>query len=116
MPGTGQDTGDIKINKPNSASWMSVSDSGVSIWNGAQNTTIKGGEISMFTPILSSYITVASIGTTGNLTLGGGKATFDGLYVNCYEVTCTKINGETPITRAEHQSLINRILALEGFI
>jgi hypothetical protein len=108
-------SGELELSTPNSIASVTISNSGLSVWSsGVQHTSISGGKISMFTPILSSYVEVASINTTGNLVLGGGNATFDGLYANCHEVKCNLINGDAPITRAEYQNLVNRISALEG--
>lgn len=92
--------GELEFAAPNSTASVTISNNGLSVWRGAQHTSIEGGKISFFTPILAGTVTVASINTTGHLTLGDGQCTFDGLFVNCYNINCTSINGGVPITSA----------------
>lgn len=104
--------GNVELRSANGIETVNMTSDGLRIMSSnVQYTLIKGGKISMFTPILSSHVHVASIGSTGHLTIGDGKATFDGMYVSCYNITCSQINGEAPVTRAEFEALAERLTA-----
>lgn len=104
--------GNVELRSANGIETVNMTSDGLRVMSGnVQYTMIQGGKISMFTPILSSHVSVASIDATGNLTLGDGKATFSGLFVNCYNITCSQINGEAPVTRTEFDALAARVTA-----
>lgn len=104
--------GNVELRSANGIETVNMTSDGLRIMSSnVQYTLIKGGKISMFTPILSSHVHVASIGSTGYLTIGDGNATLNGMYVSCYNITCSQINGEAPVTRAEFEALAERLTA-----
>jgi hypothetical protein len=122
--------GNLELKRPNSVSYLTINNTGVSVSNGAYHTDITGGSIRLWTPLLSQNVNIASFdgsiiqigdrrstaGTGSNAFVKVLCSSLDSSSADITTINCTTINGEAPITRAEHQSLINRILALEGFI
>lgn len=104
--------GNVELKSANGIETVNMTSDGLRVMSGnVQYTIIKGGSISMFTPIFSSNVHVASIGSTGYLTIGNSNANIDGMFISCYNITCSQINGEAPVTRTEFDALAARVTA-----
>ena len=95
-------SGSVTIKEGNASAYMSS--------NGLQ-ISVQGEGVLRLGPTAifmydSSYIQTYAVAYVSGTTLNIG----DGL---C-NVSCGTVNGDIPITRAEFQSLVNRVLSLEG--